>query len=500
MRKSYDDKPSKRTGREGQPKPKKRRQSPGPENDSGQEAKRRKKCVTNSAQKAGPRQGTLNEDLPRLAPRRLKEDLPKSACLHAVRTSEKRSSHIAFDLDTVPNEHAVRCATARPHQNPGPTPAEETALIALDLVRVGKSDIEAEPENEVPDGSERNRTTNVAERRSLQRVSKADATDQTLLSKHLPATIYEFLPNTVPGPNDNFVPPAWLMQATEEIAVSEAPTPLAPPIRFSLSDESVRFNSELLRESDLYLETFLAKHQNTTLNFGSKFRPIADLEKILGNHPNFGFFSEVLERGMDCRFIDYLTEAQRKAEVTAMMERGNHKSVQEDSDAVAKLLEKDVLQGFSLPVSPDLASLRSSPCNGPACRCCQAILAAGGWITSTEEPTNPRPLFPPHVPKCICKQTHQHGSVRRNDTRLVLVTRYPFYCRSAVGVPSPLDLHNEIRPLRCMQKSCTFAFGSSPVYHHIRRSRLHCSTTDFRWVPKPADLVLFLGNGHRPLQ
>jgi hypothetical protein len=36
------------------------------------------------------------------------------------------------------------------------------------------------------------------------------------------------------------------------------------------------------------------------------------------------------------------------------MERGNHQSVQHDSDAVAKLLAKDVLQGFSLPVSPSL--------------------------------------------------------------------------------------------------------------------------------------------------
>jgi hypothetical protein len=252
--------------------------------------------VTNSAQKASPKQGILNEDLPRLASRRLKEDLPKSAFLHTVRTSEKRASDVNFDLDTVPNEHAVRCATARPHQNPGPAAAEEPARIALDLLRVGKSDIEAKSENEAPDGSERNGTTNVTERRNLQRASKADATDQRLLSKHLPATINEFLPNTVPGPNDNFVPPAWLMQATEETAVSKAPTPLAPPIRFNLSDEPVRFNSELLRESDLDLETFLAKHQNTTLNFGSEFRPIADLEKMLGNHPNFGCFSEVLER------------------------------------------------------------------------------------------------------------------------------------------------------------------------------------------------------------
>jgi hypothetical protein len=37
-----------------------------------------------------------------------------------------------------------------------------------------------------------------------------------------------------------------------------------------------------------------------------------------------------------------------------MMERGNHQSVQEDSKAVVKLLAKDMLQGFLLPVSPDL--------------------------------------------------------------------------------------------------------------------------------------------------
>ena len=39
-----------------------------------------------------------------------------------------------------------------------------------------------------------------------------------------------------------------------------------------------------------------------------------------------------------------------------MMKTGNHQSVQEDSEAVAELLAKDVRQGFSLPVSPDLIS------------------------------------------------------------------------------------------------------------------------------------------------
>jgi hypothetical protein len=61
-----------------------------------------------------------------------------------------------------------------------------------------------------------------------------------------------------------------------------------------------------------------------TLNFGSKFCPIVDLKEILGGHPNFGFFSSVLAKGMDCHFTKELSEEQRKAEVTAMMEQGNH--------------------------------------------------------------------------------------------------------------------------------------------------------------------------------
>jgi hypothetical protein len=113
------------------------------------------------------------------------------------------------------------------------------------------------------------------------------------------------------------------------------------------------------------MEKFLLAHQDTTLNFGSEFRPLEQLETILGQHPNFGFFSKVLKDGMDYRFTEALSTEQRKEELAAMIERGNHKSVQEDSDEVAKLLKKDVLHGFSLPVSPaiipDLADAMVQP-------------------------------------------------------------------------------------------------------------------------------------------
>ncbi len=40
------------------------------------------------------------------------------------------------------------------------------------------------------------------------------------------------------------------------------------------------------------------------------------------------------------------------AKLLAMIHRGNHQSVKEDSEKAAKLLAKEVLHGFLLPISP----------------------------------------------------------------------------------------------------------------------------------------------------
>ena len=58
--------------------------------------------------------------------------------------------------------------------------------------------------------------TKLADRRNLVRVDKTDEIDRSLLSKrHLPESVDKFLSSVVPGPDDSFDPPTWLMQATE---------------------------------------------------------------------------------------------------------------------------------------------------------------------------------------------------------------------------------------------------------------------------------------------
>jgi hypothetical protein len=89
------------------------------------------------------------------------------------------------------------------------------------------------------------------------------------------------------------------------------------------------------------------------------------MEKVLGNHPNFGFFSIVLLNGMDYHFTSELYKEERKVELAAIMTRGTHQSIQEDSKEVAKLLAKDVKHRFLLPVSlnivPEIAKAMVQP-------------------------------------------------------------------------------------------------------------------------------------------
>ena len=93
----------------------------------------------------------------------------------------------------------------------------------------------------------------------------------------------------------------------------------------------------------LWKENLLSSYQDTTLGFGSEFRPADQLQTMLGQHPNFDCFSDVISNGMEHHFTENISEDERTAELEAMIDRGNHQSAQEASDEVAKLLAKDVL-------------------------------------------------------------------------------------------------------------------------------------------------------------
>jgi hypothetical protein len=132
-----------------------------------------------------------------------------------------------------------------------------------------------------------------------------------IISKYLLARPNSFITATITGPDDHFTPPRWLMEAIRAVASASVPTPKKPPVDFRMSHEAAAYNSALLETCQLDLERFLQNHHSTTLNYGSEFRPIPQLQQILGSHPNFDEIKRILQHGMDHRFGEAISEEKR---------------------------------------------------------------------------------------------------------------------------------------------------------------------------------------------
>ena len=190
--------------------------------------------------------------------------------------------------------------------------------------------------------------------RNVQRISSATATDSRTIGKFLTPT--DLFSATVSGPDDHFCPPPWLYDAILAVFHSPVPTPRAPSVKFDLSDESLAWNSQVIRECGYDLENLFAANVGTTLSPGSEFRPPDQLSRLFSRHPNFNFFMSTIRDGMGYEFETTLSEDERQTELAAMIQRGNHQSAVKHSTHVAALLAKDVRHGFSLPCSPDLVT------------------------------------------------------------------------------------------------------------------------------------------------
>ena len=191
-----------------------------------------------------------------------------------------------------------------------------------------------------------------AQSRNRQRISTRNSQDETTIRKfhYLPSEVPSFFPEPVDAPNDCFIPAPSFLQNLKKVHHTPVDPPAKPPFRFDTSEEALRHNAEVLSSADFDLERVLLDHQSTTLGFGSEFRPPDQLSAVFGQHPLLPKLILLVTCGMDYRFHRQLTEEERVSEMWAILERGNHKSAQENSAHVRKLLGTDVLRGFSLPL------------------------------------------------------------------------------------------------------------------------------------------------------
>ncbi len=230
----------------------------------------------------------------------------------------------------------------------------------------------------VPDTITRQHPSNAARRglaRNTQRLTTANASDVAILGEStqpvgrnrssfgchlfLPNDPRLFFPETIVGPDDSFEPPGLFLKAIRTICSHASKTPSRPPIVFELGEQAAAHNAEVLRGFGYDLGAMIRAHSSSTLGFGSEFRSVTELQPLLGRHPHFGKLADLLTNGMDYVFTRELSEPERKKEVEAMLKRGNHKSAQEEQEQVAKLIAKDVLHGFTIPIP--IGTVRSIP-------------------------------------------------------------------------------------------------------------------------------------------
>lgn len=207
--------------------------------------------------------------------------------------------------------------------------------------------------------------------RNANRLKVADAADRVTLGEspesvtrscgvgHLPGDASMFFPEPIVGPNDEFDTPAWFLKAIRGICETPSPIPTKSPIMFEISEQAAKHNASVLGQVGFDVGRLIQSHESSTLGFGSEFRQVGELRPLLGRHPHFPQLEQLLSEGMSYVFDRELSPMEREKEVSAMLIRGNHKSAQAEQEQVGKLLAKDVLHGFAIPLP--ISAVRKIP-------------------------------------------------------------------------------------------------------------------------------------------
>ena len=189
-----------------------------------------------------------------------------------------------------------------------------------------------------------------ARTRNVKRLKEANDLDQDELSKYLPSDIRTIFPFGVEGPNDCLIPdPEWTKRV-EQVGRQQCKVPGRPSFSFSTETRAVETNTAFLANREWNLERALLDHKGSTVDHSSEFRPMDQLETIVGRHPTFPFLKKTFEEGFHYHLSRKLSDVERKLEYEAQYDRGNHQSAILDKEQVVKLLTNDVLHGFALPV------------------------------------------------------------------------------------------------------------------------------------------------------
>ena len=98
---------------------------------------------------------------------------------------------------------------------------------------------------------------------------------------YLTNDVSQFFPSTLEGQDDRVDPPRGFLIALSAIAASDPPVPQRAPFQFESTMEAASHNAKLIQESDCDLSKLITSHGDSTIGYGSEFRPVSQLSTIL---------------------------------------------------------------------------------------------------------------------------------------------------------------------------------------------------------------------------
>jgi hypothetical protein len=192
------------------------------------------------------------------------------------------------------------------------------------------------------------------QRRNDERTQAANEEDENLLGKYLSSDAFSIFPHVPIAPDDTAtVPSPEFLKSVAYVAALEAPAPSPPPFMFDPNNllQSARHNTSILEDYGFDLDRLFAAHSDSTVGYGSEFRPIDQLDRVLGGHPNYPQFRPNVTSGMSFLGKCLPSEEERVRDLELAIAWGNHKSALDHEDEVRLLLAKDVKHGFAVPVT-----------------------------------------------------------------------------------------------------------------------------------------------------
>ena len=146
--------------------------------------------------------------------------------------------------------------------------------------------------------------------------------------------------------------PTNLIQIIKHIINQPSRKMETPEFRFEMTESAAKANWKILEKYNLSLEDALRENKNSQLGPGSEFRSVSTLDLIFSNHPLWPRLSSQLKHGADFP-LDELDLETRKRDLQEALDFGNHKGADNNPELFEKMMNEDVIHGFSLVIPRD---------------------------------------------------------------------------------------------------------------------------------------------------